>query len=452
VLAASSRFVLKGAMWALDRFYQVGRVGRDIPPGPVLLIANHPNSVMDALVVMKVARRRVRPLAKAPLFEQALIGHALRGLGALPIYRPQDFPGETWRNESTFEAAVEALRRNEAVLVFPEGLSHSEARLAKMKTGAARIALETEESSDWKLGLRVVAVGLTYDRKHSFRGRVAVAIGQPIDVGGWREMRQADHWGAVESLTAAMREALERVTLNLPTREDRLLLEAAESLYSAEKGFAKPRARVSLAPRLPRLQRFAEALAWLYVTQPERYSELGVSVLAYRQQLAALGVREGELPARFPALGIARYILCQGVVLLVGLPLALLGTLVWFLPYKSPRASLSLYKPVYEAVASLKLGTALLAFPLTYALYLAVAWWFGGLRALIGAAVLLPSLGLVALGWRDRWKVVREDVLVFWRSIRRSTLRRELVARRAALVAEFDALERRWQEERLAHP
>ena len=439
-------------MWALDRFYEVGRVGRDIPRGPTLLIANHPNSVMDALVVMKVAGRRVRPLAKAPLFEHALIGHALRGLGALPVYRPQDFPGETWKNESTFEAAVQALQRNEAVLVFPEGLSHSDAHLAKMKTGAARIALEAEEASDWRLALQVVPVGLTYERKHAFRGRVAVAVGEPIDVHDWRARRQADEWAAVESLTAAMREALEKVTLNLPTREDRILLEAAESLYSTEKGLTKPRDRVGLAARLRRLQRFAEALAWLYVTQPERYSELGASVLAYRQQLAALGVREGELPKHFPALGVARYALYQGAVLMIGLPLALAGTLVWFVPYKSPRASLGLYTPPYEAVASLKLGTALLAFPLTYALYLTVAWWLGGLPALIVATVVLPLLGLVALGWRDRWKVVREDVLVFWHSIRRSTLRTELVQRRAALVAEFDALDRLWQEERLDHP
>jgi len=451
-LAASTRFVLKVAMWALDRFYEVGRVGRDIPHGPVLLIANHPNSVMDALVVMKVARRRVRPLAKAPLFQRPLIGHALRGLGALPIYRPQDFPGETWRNESTFEVAVQALRGNEAVLVFPEGLSHSQARLAKMKTGAARIALEAEEASGWRLGLRVVPVGLTYDRKHAFRGRVAVAIGQSIDVGGWRGLREKDEWAAVESLTAAMREALEKVTLNLPTREDRVLLEAAESLYAIEKGFAKPRDRVRLAPRLPRLQRFAEALAWLSVTEPERYSELGASVLAYRRQLATLGVREGELPKRFPPLGVARYVVHQGLLLLVGLPLALLGTLAWFLPYKSPRASLGLYKPAYEAVASLKLGTALLAFPLTFAIYLVAAWWFAGLRALIVTAVLLPLLGLIALGWRDRWKIVREDAIVFWHSIRRSTLRRELVARRQALVAEFDALDQRWRSERVAHP
>jgi 1-acyl-sn-glycerol-3-phosphate acyltransferase len=439
---------MKCAMWAVERFYDVGRVGRSIPEGPVLVIANHPNSAMDGLVVMRIANRRVRPLAKAPLFEHALIGHVLRGLGALPVYRPQDFPGETWRNESTFQTAVAALRQKEAVLVFPEGLSHSEARLGKMKTGAARIALEAEEAADWQLKLRVVPVGLTYHRKHAFRGRVAVAVGRPFEVGNWREMRQSDEWAAVESLTAAMREALEKVTLNLPTREDRILLEAAESLYATEKGLAKPRARQGLA-RMSRLQRFAEALAWLYVTEPERYQKLSDSVLGYRNQLHALGVREGGLPERFHPAGIARYLLYQGALLLIGLPLAMLGTLVWYVPYKSPKASLSLYNPPYEAVASYKLGTALLAFPLTFALYLAAAWWFVGLLGMIVAAVVLPVVGLVALRWRDRWKMVREDVRMFRRSIGTRALREQLVARRQALVAEFDSLARRWQVERL---
>ncbi len=449
MLAAFSRLAMKWAMWAVDRFYDVGRVGRGIPEGPVLIIANHPNSAMDGLVVMRIANRRVRPLAKAALFEHALIGHVLRGLGALPVYRPQDFPGETWRNESTFRAAVAALEQKEAVLVFPEGLSHSEAQLGKMKTGAARIALEAEEAADWQLKLRVVPVGLTYHRKHAFRGRVAVAVGRPIEVGSWREMRQGDEWAAVESLTAAMREALEKVTLNLRTREDRILLEAAESLYATEKGLAKPGARPGLAPRMSRLQRFAEALAWLYVTEPERYQKLSDSVLGYRNQLHALGVREGELPERFQPTGVARYLLYHGALLLIGLPLAILGTLVWYVPYTSPKASLSLYNPPYEAVASFKLGTALLAFPLTFALYLAAAWWFIGLIGMIVTAVVLPVVGLVALRWRDRWKMVREDVRMFRRSIGTRALREQLATRRQALVAEFDSLARRWQLERM---
>jgi 1-acyl-sn-glycerol-3-phosphate acyltransferase len=448
VIARFSRLVVKAAVWALDHFYEVGQLGRSIPVGPILVIANHPNSVMDGLVVLKIAGRPVRPLARAPLFEQPLLGHILRGMAALPVYRPQDFPGETWKNDETFEAAVRALHRHEAVLIFPEGLSHSEARLARMKTGAARLAFEAEEAAAWKLGLRIVPVGLTYHRKHAVRGRVAAAVGRPFEVAGWREMRQRDEWGAVESLTAEMREALEQVTLNLPTQEDRILIETADALYAAEKQLVNPRSPQPLAPRLPRLQQFAQALAWLHVVDPEYYEHLTYSVRAYRQKLAALGVGEGELPQRFTAWSVIRYTLAHFIVLLVGLPLAALGTVAWYLPFKSPRVTLGLYRPPYEAVASMKLATALIAFPATYALWLAAAWLAGGLPGLLATAVVLPVAGIVALAWRDRWGRVREDARIFWRAIRKKELRHQLVVRRRALVEEFDAVASRWQAER----
>jgi 1-acyl-sn-glycerol-3-phosphate acyltransferase len=448
VFARFSRLVVKAAMWALDHFYEVGRLGRSIPAGPVLVIANHPNSVMDGLVVLKIAGRPVRPLARAPLFEQPLFGHLLRGMKALPVYRPQDFPAETWRNDETFEAAVSALQRHEAVLIFPEGLSHSEARIARMKTGAARLAFEAEEATAWKLGLRIVPVGLTYHRKHAFRGRVAAAVGRPVELAGWREMRARDEWGAVESLTAAMREALEQVTLNLPTWEDRILIETADALYAAEKRLERPRSPQRLAPRLPRLQQFAQGLAWLHVADPERHGQLTDSVRAYRQQLAALGVGEGELPERFNVWSVARYTLTHVMVLLVGLPLAALGTVAWYLPFKSPRLTLGLYRPAYEAVASLKLATALVAFPATYAVWLAAAWLAGGLIGILAAALALPLLGVVALRWRDRWGRSREDARIFWRAIRKRALRDQLLERRRALVDEFDSVARSWQAER----
>ena len=447
-LSAFSRFILKGAKWAVNHFYEVGCIGQPVPDGPILVIANHPNSVMDALIVMRVARRPVRPLAKAPLFEDALMGHLLRGLGALPVFRPQDYPDETWKNERTFKAAEEALLDGEAVLIFPEGLTHSEASLARMKTGAARIAFAAEEDSSWQLGLRIVPVGLTYQHKHAIRGRVAVALGQSFPVSDWREMWGKDEWTAVESLTAAMREALEEVTLNLPSQEDRPLLETAEALYAAEKKLTKPRARGKLAPRLPRLQQFAQALAWLYVADPELYERIGDEVRAYRERLKILGVREGEIPKRFRPSRVLWYATVQGLALLIGLPLAVAGTIVWYIPFKSPRVTLNLYKPPYEALATFKLATALLAFPLAYSLYLAVAWWLGGTRALVVVAIVLPVVGIVALRWRDRWLMAREDVYVFWRSMKLRGFREELVKRRQELVGEFEAVYSAWQRER----
>ncbi len=426
----------------------MGRVGAGIPDGPVLIIANHPNSMMDGLVVMRVAGRTVRPLAKATLFQQPVVAHVLEGLDAIPIYRPQDYPGETWRNEASFEAAVAALHRREAVLIFPEGLSHSEARLARMKTGAARLALEAEEAKGWRLGLRVVPVGLTYQRKHAFRGRVAAAVGRPLEVAAWREQREGDEWAAVESLTEAMREALETVTLNLPTTEDRELIETAEALYATETGLARPRTRPQLAPRLSRLQRFAEALAWLHTADEPRHRRLVVAVRNYRRRLALLGVAEGELPQRFAVASVVRYTIVQGSVLLVGFPLAALGVVAWYLPFRSPRVSLAVYRPPYEAVASFKLVTALLAFPLTFVVYLAAAFWVAGWPGLLVVGLVLPLAGLVALQWRDRWRTVREDARVFWRSVRRRSLRDHIVAKRQALVMEFEAVNRRWRAER----
>jgi 1-acyl-sn-glycerol-3-phosphate acyltransferase len=448
VFARFSHLVVRAAVWALDHFYEVGQLGRRIPVGPILIIANHPNSMMDGLVVLKIAGRPVRPLARAPLFEQPLLGHLLRGMQALPVYRPQDFPGETWKNDETFEGAVRALQCHEAVLIFPEGLSHSEARIARMKTGAARLAFAAEEAAAWKLGLRIVPVGLTYHRKHAVRGRVAAAVGRPLEVASWREMRHRDEWAAVESLTATMREALEQVTLNLPTQEDRVLIDTADALYAAEKRLEKPRSPQPLAPRLPRLQQFARALAWLQVVDPERYERLTDSVRTYRQRLAALGVAEGELPERFTPWSVTRYTLTQFLVLLVGLPLAALGTVAWYLPFKSPRVTLRLYRPAYEAVASLKLATALIAFPATYAVWLAAAWSAGGLFVTLTAAIVLPAVGIVALRWRDRWGRVREDARIFWRAIRKRELHDQIVAARRALVEEFDAVAERWRAER----
>src|SRR5690606_22311799 len=128
--------------------------GPAIPDGPVIVVANHPNSLLDPLILFRVAGRPTRPLAKAPLFEQALLGTVLRGLGGLPVYRKQDDPSLMQQNEDAFRAAVSALHEGDAIQIYPEGRSHSESSIAPLRTGAARIAFAAESRAHWQLGLK----------------------------------------------------------------------------------------------------------------------------------------------------------------------------------------------------------------------------------------------------------------------------------------------------------
>ena len=52
-------------------------------------------------VLFILAQRPVTFLAKEPLFRMPLLGQILRGLDALPVFRKQDGPGDTTKNEGT---------------------------------------------------------------------------------------------------------------------------------------------------------------------------------------------------------------------------------------------------------------------------------------------------------------------------------------------------------------
>ena len=127
---------------ALGLFYrlQVERRGGELS-GPVILVGNHQNSLIDPALVFVITDRHVTFLAREPLFRAPVLGWVLKGIGALPVFRKQDHPGLMQKNEGTLESAAQALKEERAITIFPEGKSHSDPELAVIKTGCARIAL-----------------------------------------------------------------------------------------------------------------------------------------------------------------------------------------------------------------------------------------------------------------------------------------------------------------------
>lgn len=426
------------AGWAASVFYRLESTGGPVPDGPMLVVANHPNSLLDPLIVFRTAGRLTRPLAKAPLFDQLIMGAVLRGLGGLPVYRRQDDDTQMHRNEDTFRKAIEALHAGDAVQIYPEGLSHSGPALAPLRTGAARIALSAEATAHWRLGLRIVPIGITYRRKSLFRGSALAVIGDAFDLADQRATYEADPAAAVRAVTAQIATRLEALTLNLARSEDGDLIETAERLYVRAKGVAGWRERDALHERLPRLQAFAHGLAWLRLHDPERLQRLEREVTRYRDTVARLGASDADVPPRYPALTVLRYVLRESFVLGIGAPLAALGTLIWTPAYLLPRFVVARIAPEHEAIATYKLATAFVVVPLTVVLLAALAWWRVGPWLAVAALLVVPALGFLALAWRERWQRVREDARLFLRVLAHPRTPARLDARRERLVREFD--------------
>src|ERR1041384_1269060 len=86
VVRAVGRFWL----WFFFKRIDVRHPERVPVAGPVLLCINHPNNLIDSLLVGAVLPRTVHYLATATLFRHPLLARFLSSCGAIPVYRKTD--------------------------------------------------------------------------------------------------------------------------------------------------------------------------------------------------------------------------------------------------------------------------------------------------------------------------------------------------------------------------
>ena len=129
--------------------------------------------------------RPSRFLAKSTLFGNPLGRLAMNAFGSIPVYRAHESGArgsDASRNDESFARCRAELAAGGVLALFPEGTSHSDPEMRPLKTGAARIALSAEAEQDGRLGVTVVPVGLSYERKTTFRSSVLLVVGEPIAI------------------------------------------------------------------------------------------------------------------------------------------------------------------------------------------------------------------------------------------------------------------------------
>lgn len=406
-------------------FGRIEVVGAECVPGagreparPLLYVANHNNGLVDPLLVLALLPGRPRFLAKDTLWKNPVLRPFLALGRVIPIYRPQDAahraPSEGGAprgtaNEESFRRCRDVLEGGGAVALFPEGKSHSEPALAELKTGAARILLGLAATARERVA--VVPVGLLYDAPGIFRSRVLMVVGEPLlddelRLDGWPS--DAD---AVRRVTDAIAEGLEEVTLSHATWDEaRRLARVADLWLQPDPELpTQPSLAERFAARRQLLARYRELLA----SRPERLQPLVEAVAAYDARLSALGLRDAQVGAAYPLPSVLRFLVESLVLLLIRLPLAVVGIVLDYVPYRICGFLGALAAREPDQPATFKLFGGIVLFPLFWAGEAAFAGWRWGWAAALAVLVLGPVSGWVAIRFRDRLRFLRNEARAF---------------------------------------
>lgn len=279
---------------ALHWFYgDIRVVGKEKIPRnvPLLIAVNHPNALVDSLVIGWLMPRRVVMTAKATLLENPFIALLFKAAGVVPLRRASDEarnqvgqPLNPARNSSAFREMLQVLKGNGAVLIFPEGTSNSD-ELAPLKSGLARVALQARDAAGIE-SVHIVPIGLLFENKAVPRSVVGVRVGEPIDMDEWPV--SGDH----VALTTELRERLQVVTerAELPAQ---LTTEPAHQSAITKVGIGLAAAWGRITHRLP--IRIARRLAMRLSTdadEPAMFTIIigvGLVLVTYAIHLTLIG-------------------------------------------------------------------------------------------------------------------------------------------------------------------
>ena len=425
------------ARLAVTTFYRVERIGGQLPDGPLLLVANHPNTLLDPALIQTTAARRVRFLAKSTLFRRHPLSLLVRHSGAIPVYRKMDPGVDTTRNTEMFRAVEATLADGEAICLFPEGISHDGGHLVPLRTGAARMVLNSQARG---FPVTIVPVGLNFDHVSAFRSRVTVVFGRPFGCADLREAYGVDASSAVRALTDRIGERLRRLVVEAEPRHDLPVVERIDRLYASARGVSRDRRE-----RLARRRLIADGLDQLRRRDPARLDEILARVGDYDASLERFGLRDRDVDQRIPSALARRFVVREGLLALVLGPVAVVGLAVFALPYWLT-GRISRGAPDLQSRATWQVMVGVCAYGVWIGLVSgAVAIWGNASTALAVSAglLILAFTGVIAV---EREAAVIRTVRAFL-ALRQTPLRARatLQRQRAALASVLDQV-REWIE------
>lgn len=133
--------------------------------GPIILAGNHTNN-FDCLILFLTTKRKIHFLAKKELLDSKL-KWIYKKMGIIPVDRSK-------KNNEAIKLAIEALKNNEIVVIFPEGtINKSNEVVLPFKYGTVSISSKTNAP--------IIPFAIT--GKYKFRSKnLKIELGKPLQI------------------------------------------------------------------------------------------------------------------------------------------------------------------------------------------------------------------------------------------------------------------------------
>lgn len=208
---------------------------KNIPKkGAVLFAVNHPNGLIDPLLVSCATTRTLHFLVRAGAFTSPLIKKLLASLNLMPIYRIRDGVQQLSKNDAIFEQCYKILNSQKGLMIFPEGSHNRKRSIRTLSKGFTRIIFGALERNP-ALDIQIVPVGLTYQNASVYPTKVAVHFGEPISAGSYYQSNHL-HKSTLE-LKEVVSQSLQKLSVHIPENDEYTSMHS--QLVSAQVDFTK---------------------------------------------------------------------------------------------------------------------------------------------------------------------------------------------------------------------
>ena len=358
---------------------------------PLIFAPNHQNSLMDALVFVTTLRQQPVFLSRADIFVNPFIRSLLRLLKMMPVWRIRDGFRSVPQNDQTFAKCAEVLMDRKTLILFPEGNHDDKRRIRPFKKGMARIAFATEDKCDFKLGLKIIPVGIDYSSYDKVRARVTVSYGEPILIADLEPLYRQDPQRAYRKLNQMITERIRPHMIDIPWTD------IYDTVMSLRTIFGKRYRELRRLPGKTLFNRFdadkeiIDLIGRMRDKKPEIIREINEKTTRYNDLLKKLNFRDHVIEQA--PYGFSR-LFRETILLILGFPLMVIGFVSNFHLIKFPDyVSRHLFKdPQFKSTVAYVLSFPIM-FPLFYALQTLIVWLIfkSVLITLLYAVTLLPG-------------------------------------------------------------